>query len=202
MSMNYLAHLYLSPDDDESRLGNLLGDFVKNKGEFIAYDKIYQGICFHQKIDGFTDSHPVVLKSKRRISEKNRKYAGVLVDIFYDHFLAKDWGKYSPITLELFVANFYRVLEKYSNILPTRLLEIMPAMIQENWLLSYREPAGIEKALVRIAKRLSVPYVTDEVMAEFTNHYQEFQGDFHLFFGDVVAYAESMAGVLQYLNEP
>jgi acyl carrier protein phosphodiesterase len=191
--MNYLAHLYLSPSDDESRLGNLLGDFVKNKSEFIAYDKIYQGICFHQKIDRFTDSHLIVLKSKQRISEKNRRYAGVLMDIFYDHFLAKNWQLYSPITLDTFVENFYKVLEKYSLILPKRLFDIKPSMIQENWLLSYRDQAGIFKALERIANRLSVPYVTDEVMAELSDNYQEFQTAFNLFFDDIIEYAKSMA---------
>ena len=191
--MNYLAHLYLSPSDDESRLGNLLGDFVKNKEEFRAYDHLYQGISFHRKIDQFTDSHPIVLQSKQRFSEKNRRYAGILVDIFYDHFLAKDWQTYSPVTLEQFAADFYQVLEKYSDILPPRLLNLKPIMVRENWFVSYREQTGIAKALERITHRLSTPYVTDEVMADFANHYQEFQGDFDLFFGDVVAYAESIA---------
>jgi acyl carrier protein phosphodiesterase len=193
--MNYLAHLYLSPPDDESRLGNLLGDFIKNKAEFSAYDKIYQGICFHQKIDGFTDSHPVVLQSKQRITKKNRKYAGVLIDVFYDHFLAKDWDKYSPIPLERFVEDFYQVLEKHSYILPKRLAEIKPAMILENWLLAYREQAGIAKALERITNRLSKPYATDEAMAELPHNYQELQRDFDSFFPDVVVYAKIMGGV-------
>lgn len=192
--MNYLAHLYLSPPDDESQLGNLLGDFVKNKAEFITYDKIYQGIGIHQKIDQFTDSHRIVLQSKQRISEKNRRYAGVLMDVFYDHFLAKDWKKYSSLPLERFVEDFYQVLEKHSRILPKRLVDIKPTMIRENWLLAYREQAGIAKALERIANRLSVPYVTDEAMAELSNNYQELQRDFDLFFPDVIEYAKSMTG--------
>lgn len=199
--MNYLAHLYLSPSDDESQLGNLLGDFVKNKVEFIAYDKIYQGIRFHQKIDRFTDSHDIFLKSRQRISEKNRKYAGVMVDIFYDHFLAKDWKTYSPITLESFADNFYNILNQYSFLLPKRLSDIMPSMIQENWLVSYKEQTGIAKALDRIAKRLTVPYKSDEVMAEFLDNYQEFQTDFHLFFGEVIEYAKSIASQKTGSNE-
>jgi acyl carrier protein phosphodiesterase len=191
--MNYLAHLYLSPSGDECRLGNLLGDFVKHKGEFIAYDKIYQGICFHQKIDQFMDSHPIILKSRQRISKKNRRYAGIIIDVFYDHFLAKNWGSYSHISLENFVENIYIILEKYSLILPKRLLDIKSSMIRENWLLSYREQTGIANTLKRIANRLRVFYAIDEAMAELKTNYQELEMDFNLFFNDAIEYAKSIA---------
>lgn len=193
--MNYLAHLYLSPPDDESLLGNLLGDFVKNKAEFSAYDKVYQGICFHRKIDQFTDTHYIFRKSRHRISEKNRRYAGIIIDIVYDHFLANNWDAYSNVPLETFVKNFYRILEKYSSILPKRLFDLKPAMIRENRLMLYRKQTGVAIALERVANRLSVPYVVDEVMAEFLSNYQKFQTDFYLFFGDVIEYAKSITGV-------
>jgi len=193
--MNYLAHLYLSPADDESLLGNLLGDFVKNKAEFSNYDKIYQGICLHRKIDQFTDAHFIFRKSRQRISEKNRRYAGVLVDIFYDHFLAVNWEIYSQVSLDIFVNNFYRILEKYAPILPKRLFDLKPAMIQENRLMLYREQAGVAIALERVATRLSVPYVVDEALSEFSDCYQGFQTDFKLFFPDVIDYAKRITSV-------
>ena len=190
--MNYLAHLYLAPAGDECLLGNLLGDFVKNKDEFITYDKIYQGICFHRKIDQFTDAHLTFRKSRRRISEKNRRYAGVVIDVVYDHFLAKNWLVYSHIPLEIFVEDFYRILEKYAAILPKRLFDLKPAMIRENRLMLYRDQEGVALALERIAKRLSAPFMVEEIMREFIDNYQELQGDFSLFFPEAIEFAKNI----------
>ncbi|MEQ8198516.1 MAG: ACP phosphodiesterase [Clostridiaceae bacterium] len=113
--MNYLAHIYLADNNDKSMLGNFLGDFVNKalENEF-EYD-IRSGIYMHRKLDSFTDSNPFVLESKKRISKENRRFAGVLVDLFYDHFLAKNWSEYSSIPLEEYADNFYGILKRHSS---------------------------------------------------------------------------------------
>ena len=107
--MNYLAHIYLADHGSEKLLlGNFLGDFVRKSEEPAYEDTIRQGIHMHRKIDSFTDSHPIFLISRRRVSDLNRRYAGVLVDMFYDHFLAKNWQGYSGIHLEKYVHIFMK----------------------------------------------------------------------------------------------
>src|ERR1051325_10142199 len=100
--MNYLAHLFLAEDDPESLLGNLLGDFVKGAKKDDYPDSIRRGIELHRKVDRFTDAHRVVRSSLSLISPARRRFAGVLVDIFYDHLLAKDWQIYSSVPLATF----------------------------------------------------------------------------------------------------
>lgn len=181
--MNYLAHIYLSDKNEKHMLGNLLGDFV-NITDDIKFEKgIREGIFMHRKLDSFTDSHPIFLMSKSRVSSQNRRFAGLLIDMFYDHFLAKNWLTYSELTLEAYSTNFYKILEKYSSILPDKLIKVSHFMINENWLLSYREVTGIEKALERISKRLSVPDNTlADSINELYNSYADLEDDFNTFF--------------------
>lgn len=191
--MNYLAHIYLSGNNDKHMLGNLLGDFVNKTEDGNFENSINKGIYMHRKLDSFTDSHPVFLKSKSRISSSNRRFAGLLIDMFYDHFLAKNWSQYSKLSLEEYTINFYKILEKYSSCLPHKLRTVMPAMINENWLLSYKETIGIEKALERISKRLSLP---DNLLAAAINeldcNYGDFENDFNTFFPAAIEYANQL----------
>ncbi|OOM72354.1 ACP phosphodiesterase [Clostridium sp. BL-8] len=110
--MNYLAHICLSDNSEENMLGNFLGDFVNRSLEDEFKYSIKCGIFMHKKMDTFTDSHPDFLRSRERISKINRRLSGVLIDIFYDHFLAKNWCEYSSISLEEYANNFYKILKK------------------------------------------------------------------------------------------
>lgn len=145
--MNYLAHLHLAPDDASARVGNLLGDFIKPAHASHLPLVLQQGMALHRWIDSYTDSHPLVLRSKARIAAERRRYAGILVDIFYDHFLARHWQQFSAMPLATFTRRSYAELQQHRQWLPPRLLEILPRMQAEDWLLSYASHSGIAAVL-------------------------------------------------------
>ena len=194
--MNYLAHIYLSDNSEENMLGNFLGDFVNKSLENSFEYSIRNGIFMHKKLDTFTDSHPDFLKSRNKISIPNRRLAGVLIDIFYDHFLAKNWSDYSSISLEDYADNFYNILKKFSNCLPDKLVKRMPIMIDENWLVSSREISGIERSLERISRRFSnTKHPLVNPIDELINNYEEFESDFKCFYTDAIEYAQKLRHV-------
>ncbi len=191
--MNYLAHIYLSDNSEENMLGNFLGDFVNKSLENEFGYSIKQGISMHKKLDTFTDSHPDFLRSRERISSTNRRLSGVLIDMFYDHFLAKNWSEYSQIPLEEFTNNFYGILERYSYCLPDKLTRRMPLMIEENWLLSYRDINGIEIAVERISKRFSnTKHPLVNPIDELINNYENLENDFKCFYPHAIEYANEL----------
>jgi len=191
--MNYLAHIYLSDNSEENMLGNFLGDFVNKSLENEFGYSIKQGIFMHKKLDTFTDSHSDFLRSRERISNTNRRLAGVLIDIFYDHFLAKNWYDYSAISLEEYTDNFYNILKKFSYCLPDKLIKRMPFMIEENWLLSYRDINGIEIAVERISKRFSnTKHPLVNPIDELINNYESLENDFKCFYPHAIEYANEL----------
>jgi acyl carrier protein phosphodiesterase len=191
--MNYLAHIYLSDNSEENMLGNFLGDFVNKSLENNFEYSIRNGIFMHKKLDTFTDSHPDFLKSRNKISIPNRRLAGVLIDIFYDHFLAKNWSDYSSISLEDYADNFYNILKKFSNCLPDKLVKRMPIMINENWLVSSRDISGIERSLERISRRFSnTKHPLVNPIDDLINNYEEFERDFKSFYIDAIEYAQKL----------
>lgn len=194
--MNYLAHIYLAENSDESRLGNFLGDFV-NKSLENNYDYfIRQGIFMHRKLDTFTDSNAVFLESKKRISDSNRRFAGVLIDMFYDHFLAKNWCQYSTVPLEEYADNFYSILNGFYYCLPDKLTGRMPYMIEENWLVSYRHIDGIKKSLDRISLRFSnSKHQLLNPIDELISNYDSLENDFERFFPCAIQYADKLKGI-------
>lgn len=136
--MNFLAHLYLSGDDPEIMVGNFIGDFVRGRNMHEQFQQnIAIGIELHREIDEFTDSHLVVMESKKRLRPKYRHYAPVIVDVFYDHFLAIHWPIWHPQSLPDFATYAYSQLEKHEAVLPERVLQMMPYMIRGNWLVNY-----------------------------------------------------------------
>jgi len=191
--MNYLAHIYLSENNDESKLGNFLGDFANKSLENNFEYSIRNGIFMHRKLDSFTDSNPVFLESKKRISSLNRRFAGVLIDMFYDHFLAKNWSEYSSISLEEYSDNFYSILKRFSYCLPDKLTRRMPLMIKENWLLSYKEINGIEISLERISWRFSESkHPLLNPIDELVRNYENLEIDFKKFFPYAIQYANEL----------
>lgn len=191
--MNYLAHIYLSDNNDKSMLGNFLGDFVNKSLENNYEYTIKSGIFMHRKLDSFTDSNLVFRESKKRISPLNRRFAGVLIDMFYDHFLAKNWVEYSEIPLEEFIDNFYGMLQRFSYCLPDKLTKRMPLMIEENWLLSYKEIDGIKISLDRISRRFSESnYPLSNPIEELIKNYDCLETDFKKFFPSAIEYAVNL----------
>jgi len=151
----------------------------------------------HRRIDGFTDQHPVFIRSKRRIRPELRRYGGIAVDLFYDHFLAREFSSYHDIPLEQFADRFYRLLEEYEPQLPPRLQKIMPSMIARNWLVSYREVDTIERALSRISLRLSRPNALGETAEELRLCYNDFAADFEAFFPELLAFTREQQILLE-----
>ena len=188
--MNYLAHLFLAEDRPESILGNLLGDFAKGAAKEQYSTAIQQGIELHRKVDIYTDTHLIVREAKRSISSERKRYACILIDVFYDHFLAKHWMKYSSIPLQYFTQKVYTLLLQQQNVLPDTLRQILPTMIQQDWLTSYQQISGVEAAIARIARRLkrSEPLVNG--VEELKVHYQEFELGFEIFFPELISSVE------------
>lgn len=183
--MNYLAHCYLAPAEDESLLGNLMGDFVRGP---IAWDyspEISQGIWLHRKIDAFTDSHRIVRRSKQRISLRFRRYAAILVDLFYDHFLAKHWELYSAVSLRDFCTRVYCILQAHYQDLPPTMKRSVSYMIANDLLMSYQEIAGIRRSLCGIEGRLKRPSRLSEAMEDLESNYDSLSLDFAAFFPEL-----------------
>ncbi|MDJ0554694.1 MAG: ACP phosphodiesterase [Microcoleaceae cyanobacterium MO_207.B10] len=193
--MNYLAHLYLANNTPESQIGNLLGDFVKGilaEYEVIYSPEIIQGIKTHRQVDCFTDRHPIYMISKNRISNNYSRLAGIIIDIFYDHFLANHWHLFSPVSLDEFVKNVYLVLSKNQTILPDRLNRILPKIISENWLCSYKTISGINLTFARLSKRLKWKNNLATASNELIKNYTELESDFLSFFPELINYVQNL----------
>ena len=183
--MNFLIHLYLSGDDPDLLVGNLMGDFVKGRltGEFPF--RIERGIDLHRRIDSFAGRNRHFIRSKRRLDESFGHYRGVLVDLFYDHFLAIHWEDYSKWPFLQSLADAYRILRNNRDVLPERLQRILPDMF-EVWLPSYREMGGIATALQRMSLRIHRENKLGEGGGELSRHYDELYGDFSEFLPELV----------------
>lgn len=186
--MNFLAHLFLSEDSPEARIGNLMGDFVKSNALGPFPLPMQRGVILHQKIDTFTDTHPVFLRSRQRISLERRRYASILIDIFYDHFLAVYWSQYASLPLPEFAQSIYAALRVYDDILPNSLRYTAAAMMRNDWLMSYRDLSGIQQALARVSRQLRRPNDLALAVSELEGHYQPLEDDFRAFFPDLIAY--------------
>jgi acyl carrier protein phosphodiesterase len=183
--MNFLAHLYLAKPTAESRIGNMLGDFVTPDMDPQFSPEIQKGIAMHRAVDRFTDSHPIVRISQQRIDKRFRHLKGIMVDIFYDHFLAKNWQQYSDVPLEEFAREVYTQFTEHYAILPPKMQRMMPIMIRGNWLVTYRELRGIRWVLKGMSGRLSSPNLLGEGIVELKKNYSELEADFFEFFEEL-----------------
>lgn len=164
-------------------LGNFMGDFVKGKSYLQQYEpEIITGIELHRSIDEFTDSHPVVTESKNRLRPTYRHYSGVIVDVFYDHFLAANWTQFHPVPLEAFAQQAYKTIVSTRTILPAELNQMMPYMIKGNWLVNYSKVEGIHRALSGMASRTPYRSKMEEAVNDLNRHYGDFKNEFMEFF--------------------
>jgi len=188
--MNYLAHIFLSGENNLITIGNFIADGIKGK-DYTNYEKdIQTGILLHRHIDTFTDAHKTVRISTKRLHEKYGHYSGVIVDILYDHFLAKNWNSYSNIPLEKYIDNFYDSLEAHYDILPLRIQKMMPYMIADNWLLSYASIDGISRVLDGMNRRTKNRSGMHKAIYELEEFYKEFESEFTLFFSELIAFSK------------
>ena len=183
--MNFLAHIYLSGDNDELKIGNFIADGISgNKYKHFPLE-IQNGILLHRKIDSFTDAHAIVRTSKKRLHPRYRHYDGVIVDILYDHFLAKNWSTYSTIKLNTYAQQFYDLLNSNYDLLPDKIKHLLPYMIKGNWLYNYRTLEGIEDVLIGVNKRTKNISQMHLAIEDLKIHYNELEADFTDFFEDL-----------------
>lgn len=190
--MNFLAHAFLSGNDKEMIIGGFIADHVKGGDKMKFSDKIIRGIEHHRSIDTFTDSHPETEKSKQRLRPRFHKYSPVIVDVFYDHFLAKHWSMYSQQSLSAFVQQFYSLMEKNTDLLPLRTQRMLRFMTEENWLESYAEVAGIHISLSNMARRTRFNSGMEEAAAFLQKHYAGFEQEFLSFFPDLKKFSDKI----------
>ncbi|MRR53787.1 MAG: DUF479 domain-containing protein [Deltaproteobacteria bacterium] len=190
--MNHLMHLFLSGNDPEILVGNLMGDFVKGRLDERFPPGIRRGLKIHRKIDSFAAGNEHFLRSKHCIDLRYGHFRAVLVDIFYDHFLARNWNDYSPLSLEEFLGNSHQTLARFEDQLPPRLQELVPRMFSRHWLIAYREPAGIETALRRMSERLARQNPLAEGFGELLKKSELLLRDFRAFLPEIYAYTNSL----------
>lgn len=188
--MNFLAHIYLSDEDEFVTIGNFIADGIRGK-QYKKFSKDIQiGILLHRQIDTFTDAHPIVRKSTKRLHKNYHHYSGVIVDILYDHFLAKNWSNYSDVPLSDYVDSFYESLQNNFELLPSRIQKMMPYMIADNWLLNYANLDGIQRVLNGMNRRTKNVSGMDKATLELKTYYSEFEEEFTQFFEELKVFAE------------
>jgi acyl carrier protein phosphodiesterase len=192
--MNYLAHAFLADTSEEFLIGSLIGDFVKGAVRKRYSNEVTQGIIFHRKVDVFTDTHQITMESRHLISGKQRRYAGIVLDICCDHFLSRHWLTYSDTELADFITRVYEVLQKHAPILPERFQSVLPRMLQQNWLACYRSLQGVEMTLERISRRIARDIHLNEAMQDIQKNYKKLERNFLVFFPDLIQFAKTYPG--------
>lgn len=188
--MNYLAHLHLGGQAPQQLLGSLFGDFVKGPllGNFPLLTE--DAIRLHRRIDAFTDAHPLVRRALGRFPVARRRYAGIALDMFFDHCLARDWERYADVPLDVFSKKVYQLLQS-EPALPERLAQVVPLIIVEDWLGAYRRFSMIGHGLEVISRRLTRPEALVGAYEELTALYEPLSADFQEFYPVLWQYAHS-----------
>ncbi len=185
--MNFLAHMFLSGDSDDIKLGNFMGDYVKGR-DYQNYPSLIQkGIILHRHIDTFTDNHPIVRHDKTYFFERYQKYAGVVTDILYDHFLATEWSFFSPVDMNEYVEHVHSLLLKNYDMLPEGLQKLVPFIIKNRWFKSYLTLDGVHSVLIGMAKGTSLPDESAFAIKIIENNYLALRKDFMDFFPQIIA---------------
>jgi acyl carrier protein phosphodiesterase len=194
--VNWLAHVFLSEPNTGFQLGNLLADVVRGPQRDGMSAEFIRGAACHKAIDAFTDAHPVVKRSRARIGSEHRRFSGVLVDVFYDHYLARTWQRYSPIALEAYTAAFYSSATPHLGELPPDARAMLERIISRDLLGSYIRVDGVERALHRISmylnSRWNKQFALDRGVRDLRAHDDAFAADFAEFFPVLQAHVASL----------
>ena len=194
--MNFLAHLYLSGNDENILVGNFIGDHVKGTDFSKYHEGIISGIKLHRMIDAFTDSHPVVEESKKRLRPHFHKYAPVITDVFYDHFLAKNFLNHHTIPLIEFAEKSYFILSMHENIFPERTQRMFHFMKKENWLISYETMEGVNKALTGMSRRTKFASGMENATAHLEKDYLLYKKEFEVFIEELKSYCDARINLI------
>ena len=187
--MNFLAHIYLSGDNELMKIGNFMADGIHGKHFDTFPIAIQKGIILHRSIDTFTDAHPIFRQSTKRLHANYHHYSGIIVDIFYDHFLAKNWSTYSDEKLEDFAERFYQSLRDNHDSLTLKTQKMMPYMINHDWLSSYQNIESIESVLAKMDTRMKYDSNMRFSVAELRTFYSDFESEFTAFFKELMVHS-------------
>jgi acyl carrier protein phosphodiesterase len=191
--MNYLAHAFLARPDPARICGALIADFAKGIALDELPEAIREGVVSHRSIDVATDSHPVVVRARARFEPPLRRFAGIALDVVFDHFLARDFDSWSSDGLSEFTQSVYVALETHAEHLPERLARVRPRMVEDDWLASYADLDNVGRALRGISRRLRRANPLDSMMPAIERNYREIEADFAEFFPDLVRHAAPTA---------
>jgi acyl carrier protein phosphodiesterase len=194
--MNFLAHLYLSGDSVDTRMGNFIGDHVKGRLLNRYPDGIQKGIFIHRAIDFYTDTHPATFEVRQLFREGYRKYSGVVVDVFFDHFLARYWATFSPFPLKGFTRKFYYQMVLRYRELPRSVRILLPLLIQSNRLYSYHKVEGVEQTLQIMSRVTSLPDKTEFAIETLNYNYSFIRDQFLLFFPDLIDFVKEEYNII------
>lgn len=184
--MNFLAHFFLSEDDEALSVGNFLADFISKREADSLPESIQRGIRLHRLIDQYTDEHPLVRQGISRLHAHHRKYARVVLDVFYDFFLIHNWPQYSVESLDDFTARIYGMLLRQKGNMPNSVQDRLPAMVNANWLQGYGHEEGLAYTFFRMSRRVSQPAHLENVLETLRLYEAEMNAEFNAFFPDVV----------------
>lgn len=198
--MNFLAHLYLSGDNEEVKLGNFIGDYVKGNKYLDYPEGVRKGIVMHRSIDHFTDHHPNVKQAAILLKPGYGRYSGIVVDVLFDHFLAKNWPDYSVYGLRDFTRNAHAIFLSNFWILPPKVKQFLPFLIQNRRLESYSTEHGIKKALEIMSRYTSLPDESDFAIETLQRNMDPFHGYFHQFMNDIIVFTEEKFSIK--INRP
>lgn len=189
--MNFLAHAFLSGGKKDLIIGNFIADFVKGKTIETYREGIRQGIYLHRKIDAYTDSHPVVFQTKTRLKPHFGRYAPVVADLYYDHYLANLWTDYSEVPLADFSKEIYKTIKEETTI-PEGITKLLPYMEKDDWLFHYQSFWGMEQAFNGMSRRASFASNMENGVVIMKLDYKAYQQDFKLFFPDLNGYVQRL----------
>lgn len=190
--MNFLAHAFLAGPGSADRVGGIAGDFVKGPLPGGLPADLAAGVALHRRIDSFAERHPAFRDSRARVSAPRRRVAGIMVDLFYDHFLARHWAEWSSETLGGFAQGVYAQAAARVAELPPAAAPVLARMASEDWLVAYRDPAAIGRALDRMAQfRFSRANPLGGGGDELLAGYAGFEADFMRFLPDALEFAQA-----------
>ena len=195
--MNYLAHIYLSGNNDDFKIGNFIGDFVKGNPNEQFSDDIAFGVFLHRKIDRFTDTHTLVRKSRSFFFSEFSHYSGVITDVLFDYFLAHHWSSYHQQNLTSFVEDFYKILKSKLSELPLAVQKIFPIMVRHNWLNNYQNLDGIQHILYQMNKRTAAKPGLENSIITLKHNYTDLKKYFVDFFEELRTYTQTLIEAYQ-----
>ena len=189
--MNFLAHIYLSGNNDDLRFGNFIADFVRGNQLKQFPLGVQKGILLHRAIDTFTDQHPIFRQHCKLLFPEHGHYARVIMDVVYDHFLASNWKKYHSDTLEIYADTFYKGTSKRMEELPIKMQGMFSTMRKQNWLVQYARIDGLENILMHMSKRTSFPSHFDRAIPTIKQEESLMLSQFHCFFEELCLFSKN-----------